>query len=158
VKALGSFSVGAMQQHRAIDLVGNDHRGASRIQGGQEINSPCAVASWWASDAPSIGRGPAPRLGTAVERLRWRRAAFARFLDDGRIYLSNNAAQRVPRGVARNVQKVDDDRAEGRPAPDAHAPSASSSRASRANGGLWSDQRCKCFNLSKKRNGNLAAV
>jgi len=38
-----------------------------------------------------------PRLWTTCSK-RW--AAFARFLDDGRICLSNNAAERALRGIA----------------------------------------------------------
>jgi transposase len=49
-------------------------------------------------DAPSA---PASRaIAKAIDYLIKRWAAFTRFLDDGRVCLSNNAAERALRGVA----------------------------------------------------------
>jgi len=56
------------------------------------------LASRLQAERPKFPRGS--DLAKSMDYMRKRRSAFSRFLDDGRIYLSNNAAERSLRGIA----------------------------------------------------------
>ena len=56
------------------------------------------LESWMREQRAKLSRGN--DIAKAMEYMLKRWPAFARFLDDGRICLSNNAAERAIRGIA----------------------------------------------------------
>src|SRR5277367_3151911 len=66
----------------------------------QEVSAPLVaeLQSWMREQRPKLSRGN--DLAKAMDYLLKRWPSFARFLDDGRICLSNNAAERALRGIA----------------------------------------------------------
>src|SRR5579862_3015132 len=66
----------------------------------QEVSAPLVadLERWLREERPRLSRGN--DLAKAMDYLLKRWPAFTRFLDDGRICLSNNAAERALRGIA----------------------------------------------------------
>ena len=66
----------------------------------QEVSAPLVadLESWLREQRPKLSRGN--DLAKAMDYMLKRWMAFTRFLDDGRICLSNNAAERALRGIA----------------------------------------------------------
>jgi len=66
----------------------------------QELSAPLVanLERWLREQRPKFSRGN--DLAKAMDYLLKRWPAFTRFLDDGRICLSNNAAERALRGIA----------------------------------------------------------
>jgi transposase len=66
----------------------------------QEISAPLVadLERWLREQRPKLSRGS--DLAKAMDYLLKRWPAFTRFLDDGRVCLSNNAAERALRGIA----------------------------------------------------------
>ena len=66
----------------------------------QELSTPLVVdlEQWLREQRPKLSRGN--DLAKAMDYMLKRWPAFTRFLDDGRICLSNNAAERALRGIA----------------------------------------------------------
>jgi hypothetical protein len=81
---------------RAINGLSADQRLATR----QALSGPLVadLRAWMIQERAKLSRGNevAKRMDYMLKR--W--AAFARFLDDGRICLTNNAAERALRGIA----------------------------------------------------------
>jgi len=80
---------GATPRHRS---------GVGRVL--QELNAPLVahLESWLREQRAKLSRGN--DLAKAMDYMLKRWPAFTRFLDDGRICLSNNAAERALRGIA----------------------------------------------------------
>lgn len=66
----------------------------------QELSAPLVadLERWLREERPKLSRGN--DLAKAIDYMLKRWPAFTRFLDDGRICLSNNAAERAVRGIA----------------------------------------------------------
>jgi hypothetical protein len=66
----------------------------------QELSVPLVadLEQWLREQRPKLSRGN--DLAKAMDYMLKRWSAFTRFLDDGRICLSNNAAERALRGIA----------------------------------------------------------
>ncbi|MCJ7490575.1 MAG: IS66 family transposase [Dehalococcoidia bacterium] len=66
----------------------------------QELSAPLVadLEAWMRQERPKLARGS--DVAKAMDYMLKRWAAFSRFLDDGRICLSNNAAERALRGIA----------------------------------------------------------
>jgi transposase len=66
----------------------------------QELSAPLVadLERWLRQQRPKLSRGH--DLAKAMDYMLKRWPAFTRFLDDGRICLSNNAAERALRGIA----------------------------------------------------------
>jgi len=66
----------------------------------QELSRPLVedLVAWMRSERPKLARGS--DVAKAMDYMLKRWPAFTRFLDDGRICLSNNAAERGLRGIA----------------------------------------------------------
>jgi hypothetical protein len=65
----------------------------------QELSAPLvANLEQWLRERPELSRGN--DLAKAMDYMLKRWPAFTRFFDDGRICLSNNAAERALRGIA----------------------------------------------------------
>src|SRR5213075_2291214 len=66
----------------------------------QELSAPpiADLERWLREQRPKLSRGN--DLAKAMDYMLKRWPAFTRFLDDGRICLSNNAAERALRGIA----------------------------------------------------------
>ena len=81
---------------RAINGQSAERRRAVR----QELSAPLVadLERWLREHRPKLSRGN--DLAKAMDYLLKRWPAFTRFLDDGRICLSNNAAERALRGIA----------------------------------------------------------
>ena len=81
---------------RAIGGRSADERKIAR----QEHSAPLVaeLEAWMRAERAKLSRGN--DLAKAMDYLLKRRPAFARFLDDGRVCLSNNAAERALRGIA----------------------------------------------------------
>jgi transposase len=81
---------------RQINGQSADRRGAVR----QELSAPLVaeLQSWMRKERARLSRHN--DVAQAMDYMLKRWAAFARFLDDGRICLSNNAAERALRGIA----------------------------------------------------------
>jgi transposase len=81
---------------RAINGQSAERRQAVR----QEVSAPLVadLERWLREERPKLSRGN--DLAKAMDYLLKRWPAFTRFLDDGRICLSNNAAERALRGIA----------------------------------------------------------
>jgi transposase len=81
---------------RAINGCSAEERRAVR----QELSRPLVddLEAWMRKERPKLSRGS--DLAKAMDYMLKRWPAFTRFLDDGRICLSNNAAERGLRGIA----------------------------------------------------------
>ena len=81
---------------RQINSQGADQRRAVR----QELSAPLVaeLEAWMRRERAKLSRHN--DVAQAMDYMLKRWAAFARFLDDGRICLSNNAAERALRGIA----------------------------------------------------------
>ena len=81
---------------RAINGQSAEQRRAVR----QQLSAPLVadLERWLREQRPQLSRGN--DLAKAMDYMLKRWPAFTRFLDDGRICLSNNAAERALRGVA----------------------------------------------------------
>jgi transposase len=81
---------------RAINGRSTEERRAAR----QELSAPLVadLEAWMREQRPKLARGN--DVAKAMDYMLKRWAAFIRFLDDGRICLSNNAAERALRGIA----------------------------------------------------------
>ena len=66
----------------------------------QELSAPLVadLQAWTRAQRPKLARGN--DVAKAMDSMLKRWSAFTRFLDDGRICLSNNAAERAVRGIA----------------------------------------------------------
>jgi transposase len=78
----------------------NGHSVERRRQVRQELSAPLVadLERWLREERPKLSRGN--DLAKAMDYVLKRWPAFTRFLDDGRICLSNNAAERALRGIA----------------------------------------------------------
>jgi transposase len=83
-----------------IERAINGQSAERRRQVRQETSAPLVadLERWLREERPKLSRGN--DLAKAMDYLLKRWPAFARFLDDGRICLSNNAAERALRGIA----------------------------------------------------------
>src|SRR5262249_54858445 len=96
----------AMEAVRRIDALFdiertiNGQSAERRRQIRQELSAPLVadLERWLRAERPKLSRGN--DLAKAMDYLLKRWPAFTRFLDDGRICLSNNAAERALRGIA----------------------------------------------------------
>ena len=81
---------------RSINRQNAERRRAVR----QELSAPLVadLEQWIREQRPKLSRGN--DLAKAMDYMLKRWPAFTRFLDDGRICLSNNAAERALRGIA----------------------------------------------------------
>ena len=81
---------------RAINGCSAEERRAVR----QELSRPLVddLEAWMRKERPKLSRGS--DLAKAFDYMLKRWTAFTRFLDDGRVCLSNNAAERGLRGIA----------------------------------------------------------
>ena len=81
---------------RGINGQSADERRAVR----QELSRPLVddLEAWMRAERPKLSRGS--DLAKAMDYMLKRWPAFTRFLDDGRVCLSNNAAERGLRGIA----------------------------------------------------------
>ena len=81
---------------RAINGRSAEERRAVR----QELSAPLVgeLAIWMRAERPKLSRGS--DLAKAMDYMLKRWPSFTRFLEDGRICLSNNAAERALRGIA----------------------------------------------------------
>jgi transposase len=84
----------------AIERTINGQSAERRRQVRQEASAPLIadLERWLREERPKLSRGN--DLAKAMDYLLKRWPAFSRFLDDGRICLSNNAAERALRGIA----------------------------------------------------------
>ena len=66
----------------------------------QELSAPviAGLEAWMRAERPKLARGN--DVAKAMDYMLKRWIAFTRFLDDGRVCLSNNAAERGLRGIA----------------------------------------------------------
>jgi transposase len=102
----GVISPLALEAVRRIDALFeiersiNGHSAERRRAVRQEVSAPLVadLASWLREQRAKLSRGN--DLNKAMDYLLKRWPAFTRFLDDGRICLSNNAAERALRGIA----------------------------------------------------------
>ena len=78
----------------------NDQSAEQRRAVRQEFSAPLVadLERWLREQRPKLSRGN--DLAKAMDYLLKRWPAFTRFLDDGRVCLSNNAAERALRGIA----------------------------------------------------------
>jgi transposase len=78
----------------------NGESAERRWQVRQEVSAPMVadLERWLREERPKLSRGN--DLAKAMDYLLKRWPAFTRFLDDGRVCLSNNAAERALRGIA----------------------------------------------------------
>ena len=105
-KTLAVISPLALEAVRRIDALFNIERAISgqradqRQAVRQELSAPLVadLEAWMREQRAKLSRGN--DVAKAMDYLLKRWAAFARFLDDGRICLSNNAAERALRGIA----------------------------------------------------------
>ena len=85
-----------LEIERAINGRTAEERRAVR----QELSAPLVteLEAWMRDERPKLPRGS--DVAKAMDYVLKRWAAFTRFLDDGRVCLSNNAAERGLRGIA----------------------------------------------------------
>jgi hypothetical protein len=85
-----------LEIERGINGKRADERRAIR----QELSKPLAeeLEAWMRAERPKLSRGS--DLAKAMDYMLKRWSAFTRFLDDGRVCLTNNAAERALRGIA----------------------------------------------------------
>lgn len=83
-----------------IERTINGQSAEQRRQVRQELSAPLVadLERWLREERPKLSRGN--DLAKAIDYMLKRWPAFTRFLDDGRICLSNNAAERAIRGIA----------------------------------------------------------
>jgi hypothetical protein len=83
-----------------IERTINGQSAERRRQVRQELSAPLVadLERWLREERPKLSRGN--DLAKAMDYVLKRWPAFTRFLDDGRICLSNNAAERALRGIA----------------------------------------------------------
>ena len=83
-----------------IERAINGENAERRRQVRQEVSAPLVadLEHWLREERPKLSRGN--DLAKAMDYVLKRWPAFTRFLDDGRICLSNNAAERALRGIA----------------------------------------------------------
>ena len=83
-----------------IERAINRHSAEQRRSTRQELSAPVVadLERWLREQRPKLSRGN--DLAKAMDYILKRWPAFTRFLDDGRICLSNNAAERALRGIA----------------------------------------------------------
>ena len=83
-----------------IERTINGQSAERRRQVRQELSVPLVAdfEHWLREERPKLSRGN--DLAKAIDYMLKRWPAFTRFLDDGRICLSNNAAERAVRGIA----------------------------------------------------------
>jgi len=83
-----------------IERAINGQRAERRRQVRQELSAPLVadLERWLREERPKLSRGN--DLAKAMDYVLKRWPAFTRFLNDGRICLSNNAAERALRGIA----------------------------------------------------------
>ena len=84
----------------AVEREINGLLAATRLAARQEKSAPLVVAfeGWMRAERAKLSRHAA--IAKAIDYLLTRWPAFTRFLEDGRICLSNNAAERALRGLA----------------------------------------------------------
>src|SRR5437667_10470056 len=105
-KTLAVISPLALEAVRRIDALFeiersiNGHSAERRRAVRQELSAPLVadLEHWLRQQRAKLSRGN--DLAKAMDYLLKRWPAFTRFLDDGRICLSNNAAERALRGIA----------------------------------------------------------
>jgi transposase len=105
-RAPGVISPLALEAVRRIDALFeiersiNGHSAERRRAVRQELSAPLVadLESWMREQRAKLSRGN--DLAKAMDYMLKRWPAFTRFLDDGRICLSNNAAERALRGIA----------------------------------------------------------
>jgi transposase len=105
-KAPAPISPLALEAVRRIDALFEIERGINgksaeeRLAVRQELSRPLVedLEVWMRAERPKLSRGN--DLAKAMDYMLKRWPAFARFLDDGRVCLSNNAAERALRGIA----------------------------------------------------------
>jgi transposase len=105
-KPASVFSPLAVEAVRRIDALFDIERSINgqsverRRQVRQELSGPLIadLERWLREERPKLSRGN--DLAKAMDYVLKRWTAFTRFLDDGRICLSNNAAERALRGIA----------------------------------------------------------
>jgi transposase len=105
-KALSVISPLALEVVQRIDALFEIERGINgrsaqeRRAARQELSRPLIadLEVWMRAERPKLSRGN--DLAKAMDYMLKRWTAFTRFLDDGRICLSNNAAERGLRGIA----------------------------------------------------------
>ncbi len=105
-KTSGVISPLALEAVRRIDALFaiersiNSHSAERRRAVRQELSTPLVadLERWLREQRAKLSRGN--DLARAMDYLLKRWTAFTRFLDDGRICLSNNAAERALRGIA----------------------------------------------------------
>jgi transposase len=105
-KAVGVISPLALEAVRRIDALFEIERSINgesterRRAVRQELSAPLVVdlECWMREQRPKLSRGN--DLAKAMDYLLKRWPAFVRFLEDGRVCLSNNAAERALRGIA----------------------------------------------------------
>lgn len=84
----------------AVERAINGKPPADRLMARREQSAPLVVEleAWMREQRDKLSRGHS--LAKAIHYLLYRWSSFTRFLDDGRVCLSNNAAERALRGVA----------------------------------------------------------
>jgi len=84
----------------AIEREINGLSAATRLAARQEKSAPLVAAfeGWMRAERVKLSRHAA--IAKAIDYMLTRWEAFTRFLDDGKICLSNNAAERALRGLA----------------------------------------------------------
>ena len=105
-KTAGVISPLALEAVRRIDALFEIERSINgqsierRQQARQELSAPpiADLEGWLHEHRPKLSRGN--DLARAMDYVLKRWPAFTRFLDDGRVCLSNNAAERALRGIA----------------------------------------------------------
>jgi len=105
-KTAGVISPLALEALRRIDALFEIERSINgqsierRQQARQELSAPLIadLEGWLHEHRPKLSRGN--DLARAMDYVLKRWPAFTRFLDDGRVCLSNNAAERALRGIA----------------------------------------------------------
>ena len=105
-KALGAISPLALEAVRRMDELFEIERGINgksaeeRRAVRQELSKPLVeeLEAWMRKERPKLPRGN--DVAKAMDYMLKRWPAFTRFLDDGRVCMSNNAAERGLRGIA----------------------------------------------------------
>jgi transposase len=89
-----------MDELFAIEREVNDHLAAERLAARRERSAAivAALESWMREERARLPR--ASEVAKAMDYMLDRWPSFARFLDDGRVCLSNNAPERALRGLA----------------------------------------------------------
>jgi transposase len=101
--AISPIALGAVKRIDALFGIEREINGLSvekRLAGRRETSAPlvAALEGWMRAERAKLSRHVA--VAKAIDYMLTRWPAFTRFLDDGRICLSNNAAERALRGLA----------------------------------------------------------